>query len=153
MLFTPAEAQRVAVCFKTEEDGTYTMTWNTQNGEFSFLRLIDNITGTETDMLTNDHYTFNAQVTDYASRFYILFNNPNQDDPNGGNYNGDGFAYNDGHGWIVNGEGLLQLIDVTGRVLYAEQLHGDMNRVYLNKYAAGVYVLQLGDKSQKIVIK
>ena len=154
LLFTPAEAQRVAVFFNTKEDDTYTITWNTENGEFSFLRLIDNITGVEVDMLNNDHYTFEGHATDYAARFYILFNNPNEEP--GGNGNGEGngnFAYYDGYGWIINGEGILQLVDVTGRVLYQEYLAGDMNRVHLDNFKAGVYVLLLGDKAQKIVIK
>ena len=155
LLFTPAEAQRVAVFFNTKTDGTYNLTWDTQNGEFSFLRLIDNITGVEVDMLNNDHYTFEGHATDYASRFYILFNNPNEE-PGGngnGNGNGDNFAYYDGYGWIINGEGILQLVDVTGRILYREYLAGDMNRIHLDNIKAGVYVLQLGDKTQKIVIR
>lgn len=154
LLFTPEEAQRVAVFFNTKQDGTYTLSWDTQNGEFSFLRLIDNITGVEVDMLNNDHYTFEGHATDYASRFYILFNNPNEEP--GGNGNGfgnDNFAYYDGFGWIVNGEGILELIDVTGRVLYRENLAGDMNRVHLDNYKTGVYVLKLGDMTQKIIIK
>ena len=154
LLFTPAEAQRVAVFFNAKTDDTYTITWNTENGEFSFLRLIDNITGVEVDMLNNDHYTFEGHATDYASRFYILFNNPNEEP--GGNGNGEGndnFAYYDGYGWIVKGEGILQLVDVTGRVLYQEYLAGDMNRVHLDNFKTGVYVLQLADKTQKIIIK
>ena len=154
LLFTPAEAQRVAMFFTAKTDDTYTLTWNTENGEFSFLRLIDNITGVEVDMLNNDHYTFEGHATDYAARFYILFNNPNEEP--GGNGNGEGngnFAYYDGYGWIINGEGILQLVDVTGRVLYQEYLAGDMNRVHLDNFKAGVYVLLLGDKAQKIVIK
>lgn len=154
LLFTPEEAQRVAVFFSTKKDGTYTLSWDTQNGEFNFLRLIDNITGVEVDMLDNDHYTFEGHASDYASRFYILFNNPNVEP--GGNANGYGngnFAYNDGYGWIVNGEGLLELIDVTGRVLYRQYLAGDMNRVQLDNFKTGVYVLKLGDLTQKIIIK
>ena len=154
LLFTPAEANRVAVFFNTKEDGKYTLTWDTQNGEFSFLRLIDNITGVECDMLNNDHYTFEGHATDFAARFYILFNNPNEEP--GGNGNGEGngnFAYYDGYGWLIYGEGILQLVDVTGRVLYQEYLAGDMNRVHLDNFKAGVYVLQLEDKTQKIIIK
>ena len=154
LLFTPAEAQRVAVFFTAKTDGKYTLTWDTQNGEFSFLRLIDNITGTECDMLSTDHYTFDAQKTDFASRFYILFNNPNEEPGNNSNDDGNGnFAYYDGYGWIINGEGILQLVDVTGRVLYSKYLAGDMNRVHLDNFKTGVYVLQLGGKTQKIIIK
>ena len=154
LLFTPEEAQRVAVFFNTKKDGTYTLSWDTQNGEFSFLHLIDNITGVEVDMLDNDHYTFEGLASDYASRFYILFNNPNVEPGGNGNGNGNGeIAYFDGYGWIVNGEGVLELIDVTGRVLYREYLAGDMNRIHLDNFKTGVYVLKLGDMTQKIIIK
>ena len=154
LLFTPEEAQRVAVFFNTKKDGTYTLSWDTQNGEFSFLHLIDNITGVEVDMLDNDHYTFEGLASDYASRFYILFNNPNEEPGGNGNGNGNGeIAYFDGYGWIVNGEGILELIDVTGRVLYREYLAGDMNRIHLDNFKTGVYVLKLGDMTQKIIIK
>ena len=151
LLFTPAEAQRVAVFFKADEDGTYTLTWDTQNGKFDFLRLIDNITGTEFDMLSHDHYTFEGHATDYAARFYVLFNNPNEEDQ--GDTGEKPMAYNDGHGWIVNGSGQLELIDVAGHVLYSKYLAGDMNRVHFDQFATGVYVLKLNDKTQKIVIK
>ena len=154
LLFTPEEAQRVAVFFNTKKDGTYTLSWDTQNGEFSFLHLIDNITGVEVDMLDNDHYTFEGLASDYASRFYILFNNPNVEPGGNGNGNGNGeIAYFDGYGWIVNGKGVLELIDVTGRVLYREYLAGDMNRIHLDNFKTGVYVLKLGDMTQKIIIK
>ena len=154
LLFTPEEAQRVAVFFNTKKDGTYTLSWDTQNGEFSFLHLIDNITGVEVDMLDNDHYTFEGLASDYASRFYILFNNPNVEPGGNGNGNGNGeIAYFDGYGWIVNGEGILELIDVTGRVLYREYLAGDMNRIHLDNFKTGAYVLKLGDMTQKIIIK
>jgi hypothetical protein len=151
LLFTPEDAHRVAVFFSAKQDGTYTLTWDTQNGEFSFLRLIDNIAGVECDMTHNDHYTFEAHATDFASRFYILFNNPNYE-PNNDEGNGS-FAYNDGYGWIINGEGILELIDVTGRVLYKEYLAGDMNRVQLDNFKTGVYVMKLGDQTQKIIIR
>lgn len=151
LLFTPAEAQRVAVFFKADEDGTYTLTWDTQNGKFDFLRLIDNVTGTEFDMLSHDHYTFEGHATDYAARFYVLFNNPNEEDQ--GDTGEKPMAYNDGHGWIVNGSGQLELIDVAGHVLYSKYLAGDMNRVHFDQFATGVYVLKLNDKTQKIVIK
>ena len=142
------------VSFKAETNGTYTLSWDTQNGEFSFLHLIDNITGVEVDMLDNDHYTFEGLASDYASRFYILFNNPNVEPGGNGNGNGNGeIAYFDGYGWIVNGEGVLELIDVTGRVLYREYLAGDMNRIHLDNFKTGAYVLKLGDMTQKIIIK
>ena len=152
LFFTPEDEQYVAVFFQTWEDGKYTLTWNTQNGQFSHLRLVDNITGAECDMLTHDHYTFDAYATDYAARFQILFNT--DDDPQDPNTDHP-FAFYDGNGWVIHGSGLLQVVDVMGRVLYTENLFGESNRVNLDCFAAGVYMFRLNGaevKTQKVVI-
>jgi hypothetical protein len=155
LVFTPEGTERVPVHFKTMEDGTFTLTWGTHNGEFTSLILVDNLTGVRTDMLRHDHYTFNGSVDDYAARFYITYNCTDVDE-----YTTDGyedFAFFDGSDWIINGEGMLQLVDLTGRVLQAEQLSGERNRVHFDGYAAGVYVLRLSANNkamnQKIVIR
>ena len=86
--------------------------------------------------------------TDYASRFRLVFSIC-------GNANGDNaFAFISNGNIIVDGEGMLQVIDVTGRVV----LSGDAKHcVSTNGMTPGVYVLRLinGDdvKTQKIVIR
>jgi hypothetical protein len=151
ILFTEPGTERVAVCFKAKENGTYTLSWDTQNGEFEYLQLIDNITGGKYDMLSADHYSFQAKVTDMATRFYVVFRaSGSGDDPDGSD---DGFAFFDGNDWVVSGEGLLQLSDVAGHVLYTTYLPGEISRLQFNQFAAGVYVLQLNDRMQKIVIR
>ena len=149
ILFAEEGIERVAVCFKAKEDGNYTLSWDTQNGEFEYLRLIDNITGDEYNMLTADHYNFEAKATDLATRFYVEFRASNGDTP----LYGDSFAYFNGSEWVITGEGTLQLVDMAGRVLYSEYLPGEMTRVNLNRFDTGVYVLQLNDKMQKIIIQ
>ena len=131
------------------------MTWSTYHGRFTSLFLVDNITGVRTDMLTTDRYTFTGTPDDYASRFYITFKCTGVDE-----YTEDGegdFAWFDGSEWIVNGKGQLQLFDVLGRVLQSQRVSGDQNRLHLEGYAAGVYMLHLSDgtttKIQKIIIK
>jgi hypothetical protein len=161
LLFTPENERRVPVFFKTQEDGQYTITWDTYHGQFSVLRLVDNIAGAECDMLATDHYTFEGHATDFAARFYLVFDNPNQDvpsddDPTQGEGYGYPLAYNDGYGWVINGSGFLQVIDVAGHVLYSQTLSGEVNRVNIDGLAAGVYVLRLigkDVKTQKIVVK
>ena len=154
LVFTPEGTERVPVHFTTEEDGTFTLTWNTQNGEFTSLLLVDNMTGTITDMLRTDHYTFEATTDDYASRFYLTYAVTAVDEYG----EGDGtFAFFDGSEWIVEGKGMLDVVDVQGRTLYSERLVNDKNRVSLNGVAAGVYLLRVSDGTntmvQKIVVR
>ena len=155
LLFTPVGTPRIPLFFKTPTDGNYKLTWDTHNGTYSKLILVDNITGVQYDMLTHDHYDFEAYATDYAARFYILFSVAGTyeiDNDTHGN-----FAFFDGTNWVIDGSGQLELLDVTGRVLYTNYLSGDQSRVSLNEYAAGTYLLRLVEgkqnvKVQKIVI-
>jgi hypothetical protein len=107
-------------------------------------------------MLANDHYSFYGQATDYAARFYLVFDNPSEDpqDPSNANHP---FAFNDGNNWIVSGSGQLELIDVMGRVLLSEHLTGEISRVNLDRFAKGTYLFRLikdknDVKTQKIVL-
>ena len=154
LLFTPEDAERVPVHFRTMEDGTFTLTWQTMHGTFTNLILVDNLTGTRTNMLTTDHYTFEGSVDDYAARFYITFNVTGVDELNGED---GGFAWFDGNDWIVTGKGQLDVIDVTGRVLRTERVSGEQTRLHLDGVAAGVYMMRLSEgnraMTQKIVVK
>ncbi len=149
--FAKEGTEKVPVRFKTFEDGVFTMHWNTANGHFQGLYLIDNISGVTCDMLHNDSYTFNALKSDYLSRFYIVFDVTDVDE-----FNEDHpFAFFDGSTWVVNGTGHFDLIDVTGRVLYSTELVNEQNRVNLNHYAEGVYMMRLSSykstQTQKVV--
>ncbi len=154
ILFTEEGTERVAVGFKTSEDGTYTLKWDTQNGKFSYLQLIDNITGGQYDMLVTDHYRFEGHANDLTTRFYVVFKVDNGEDDMG-----DTFAFFNGNEWVINGKGTLQLIDVTGRILYSKNLLGETySRAHFDNFAAGVYMLRLVEnnnsiKSQKIIIE
>lgn len=154
LLFAPEGTERVPVHFRTREDGTFTLTWQTMHGTFTNLMLVDNLTGVRVDMLRNDHYTFEGSVDDYAARFYITFNVTDVEELNG---DGEQFAWFDGNDWIINGKGQLQVIDVTGRVLQTAFVSGEQTRLHLDGVAAGVYVMRLTNGtqsvSQKIVVK
>lgn len=154
LLFTPEGTEKVPVHFTTQEDGTYTLTWDTQNGVFTSLLLVDNMTGVITDMLRSDHYTFEASADDYASRFYLTYACTGVEEVN----EGDGsFAFFDGSEWVVNGKGQLDIIDVTGRVLFSKRIANEQNRVNLNNVAPGVYMMRVSDGKdtmvQKIVVR
>ena len=137
----------IPVYFKAAENGTYT--FSVLHSPFSVLRLIDNLTGTNVDLLQSPSYRFNAKTTDYASRFKLVFSDEND------NQN-DHFAYISNGEIIINGEGTLQIIDILGRELVHKNLSTLNSKLSTQNYAPGVYVLRLiGNevKTQKIVVK
>ncbi|MBR5725284.1 MAG: choice-of-anchor J domain-containing protein, partial [Muribaculaceae bacterium] len=140
----------IPVNFKAENNGTYTLNLSTENVEFAYLHLIDNMTGADIDLLQTPSYSFEARTTDYTSRFKLVF-------ATGNNSNSDNFAFFSNGSFVINNEGnaTLQVIDVTGRILKSESINGCAN-VNVNA-AAGVYMLRLvnGDnvRVQKVVVK
>ena len=163
------------VNFKAEHNGTYTLTFSSENVDFNYLHLIDNLTGADVDLLTppafghprsegdlplckggrgdsntQTSYTFEAKTTDYASRFKLVFSIC-------GDANGDNapFAFINNGNIVINGEGTLQVIDVMGRVVVS--VGGHTRCVPTAGMPAGVYVLRLIDgdvvRTQKIVVR
>lgn len=146
--------------FEATEEGIFTLTWNTANAKFDKLTLIDNITGTTTDMLGRDSYSFEATPDQYASRFKVVIGDykgidePEVPEPVEGP--ACNFAFQMGDQLVVSGEGNLQIIDMLGRVVMTDQLTGSQSTTSLPS-AAGVYVLRLtdtnGTRMQKMVIR
>ena len=159
-LFAPMGVREVPVRLEVYEDGVFTMTWSMLHGDFSYVHLIDNLTGADIDLTTTDSYRFEASTDDYASRFRLVFDVTGieeYDDDQDGLSTGSGtFAFFDGNAWVVNGEGTLQLFDVNGRCLMSTNAEGTQSSVNLPKVATGVYLLRLtngnGTRVQKIVI-
>jgi hypothetical protein len=142
----------IPVNFKAETNGSYTLSFTNEEVSFSYLRLIDNMTGVETDLLETPYYTFNAQTTDYASRFRLVF-------ATGSSVDGDSFGFINGAGNLsifgIDGEATVQVVDVLGHILSSETFNGSYEK-HLD-VAPGVYMLRLiqGNdvKVQKMVIK
>ena len=169
-----AETQtgEIPVNFKAESNGTYTLnfTGNVISSEakksiFTYLHLIDNLTGADIDLLTPPacghpllegevqpapSYTFTAKTTDYESRFRLVFSTEG-DGPSTGSGT---FAFISDGNIIVNGEGMLQVVDVMGRIMMQEE---NATSISTSGMTPGVYVLRLinGEnvRTQKIVIK
>ena len=159
VLFSGAGVQEIPVRFTAKETGTFTMTWSHYNGDFSYLHLIDNMTGVDIDCLTTDSYSFEGKTDDYQSRFKLVFGMPGEDDDDdddGASTSSEIFAFMMGDELVVNGEGLLQVFDMNGRQLVSTQLHGAQSTVSLPTVANGVYLMHLTNdnqvKTQKMVI-
>ena len=144
------EMGAMPVSFKAEENGSYTLSLNSENVSFAYLHLIDNLTGKDVDLLETPSYSFEAKTTDYANRFKLVF-------ATGDNSNDDNFAFFSNGSFVINNDGAatLQVIDVTGRILSSESINGCTN-VNVNA-APGVYMLRLINgnnvKVQKVVVK
>lgn len=157
--FTRPGLTEAAIRFETAEDDTYTLTWDTENGDFSYLHLIDNLTGADIDCLSAREYRFTSKTTDYSSRFRLMFDYTSIEEPES---DGSGeelvnFAFQLDDELVVNGEGQLQLFDLSGRLLADWRTRGVQSTVHLPQVAQGVYLLRLSDNNgariQKIVIQ
>ena len=145
--------------FEATEEGTFTLEWETANATFHELTLVDNVTGTVTDMLARDSYSFEGSPDHYASRFKVVVGEWTQDDPDEPEPADEQapFAFMMGDELVVNGEGTLQMFDVTGRMVLVAETTGTQSAIALPDVSAGVYVLRLGNqngtRTQKIVLQ
>ena len=138
------------VCFQTKNIGTYTITIQANELDVEYLHLIDNVLHEDIDMLLEPSYSFIASGHDYAARFTLVFKaNANIDEIEVN----DIFAYQNGSDIIVNGNGELQVFDVTGRMVMNTKINGIQT---VNVPATGMYIFRMVGESvqtQKIVVR
>lgn len=139
------------VSFKVAESGNYALDFTFENVDFSYLHLIDNLTGDDVNLLANPKYSFEAQTTDFAMRFKLVY-------AMGSSVEDDSFGFiRDGHLLVLGNESeaTLQIFDMTGRMMSSEQFVGSYDKPF--ETAPGVYVIRLINgndvKVQKIVVK
>lgn len=157
--FTQPGIGEVGVRFAADEEANFTMTWDMENGEFSYVHLIDNMMGIDIDCLNANEYRFTARPSDYKSRFRLVFDytgieEPEVSEPVEGPTT---FVFQMNNELVVNGEGQLQMFDLTGRLVMSANTYGTQSSVALPEISKGMYVLRIngknGIKTQKIVIK
>ena len=168
--------------FKAAKNGTYTLNFELGNAEMDYLHLIDNMTGTDVDLLSpagfplsnggqggfneprQAEYTFTAKTTDYPSRFRLMFaSTPSTGSGADGSATDSASTDETVFAYVSNGEihlvetqnfASLQIIDMRGRVIFSRD---GVHTVSTKEMAPGVYVLRLisGNevKTQKIVIE
>ena len=134
--------------FRTEENGSYTLSFNTGDTEFSYLHLIDNLMGTDTDLLEAPYYSFHALTSDQADRFKLVY-------VVGTTGVGEDFAFVSDGNIILSGKGTLEVYDVTGRMVGS--CTDGARAISTASMTPGVYMLRLVNgkefRTQKIVVK
>ncbi len=145
------ETKSMPLCFTSTEGGIHTITVKAENMNCSYLHLIDNVTGADIDLLRTPKYSFDANDSNYATRFKLVF------DEQATNEIADNFAFISNGELMINnsGEATLQVMDITGRILSTENIQNCYSKS-LN-LSAGVYVVRLSNgndvKAQKIVVE
>ena len=160
MLYIPQNGERYAIAmmsdntemfalnFKAATMGRYTLSYKAE-GEFSYLHVIDRLTGDDVDMLLEGEYSFTASPKDNESRFIVRLAYK----PDYSNEGNEMFVYQNGDEILVSGEGELQVFDATGRLVRNMSINGAKS---LNISTQGVYIFRLvGNevKTQKIVVR
>lgn len=140
--------------FEPTKNGTYTLYFDLSRVNLDYLHLIDNLTGTDVDVLATSTYTFDARTTDYSSRFKLVFAEKQQADDS---ENTDFMYYSEGKMFIFGAEenGTLQIIDAAGRVVTTENMNGYASTSI--SLQPGIYVARMFSdnvvKTQKFVVK
>ena len=119
------------------------------DGNFSYLHLIDKLTGEDIDLLIDGEYSFIGASSDKDNRFIVKLkyaSTANDDEI---------FAYQNGNEIVINGEGNLLVYDVLGRYVMNREING-VETIDVSSLQTGVYILRMTGnsiKTQKIVVK
>lgn len=161
MVYIPQDGQRYAIAtmdddtemfnlnFKAATIGKYTLNVKA-DGMFSYIHVIDRLTGEDIDILVDD-YSFIGSPRDDENRFIVKL----KYNANGNDNVNDIFAYQNGNDIIVNGEGELQVFDVMGRFVTSLEVNGS-KRINASEFSNAVYIFRMiGNdvKTQKIVVR
>ena len=156
------QSGRVPVNFEPAQDGIYTISVNTENVHVRYLHLVDREAGIDTDLLRTPDYRFEAKVNEKPNRFELVFKTGGSDlfkekQLVAGRGYSDDFCFCNNGNWIINNEGeaVLQVIDVNGRILSNEEISGSCIK-HIN-VVPGIYMLRLINgndvKVQKVVVR
>ena len=132
--------------FEAKTMGQYTISVKAE-GEFSYMHLVDKLTGDDTNMLMENSYTFVGTPGDRLDRFVLRL------DYNAGHStDSETFAYQSGSDIIVSGEGELQVFDIMGRMVATQQING-VGTWRAASVETGIYIFKLNGKTQKMIIR
>lgn len=149
------DKKEIALSFKTNVMGEYTISIDRDEKDFEHIYLVDNFTGNKTNMLVED-YTFVATSDDNPNRFILKLYDVNSVDE----YNRDeNFAYIDNGQLVIRGMTaytFVEIYDAVGRSHGMYAIEGEQGLIDINSLNAGMYVIRLFDDNgmrvQKVVV-
>ena len=166
-LSIPQGAQRYAIATLSDSTQAFPLALQAAPGEYTlslerlenieaienldYIHLIDRETGADIDLLRDSTYTFTQSHNNaFTARFLVKLS------PSGAQASlPAAFAHLDGDRLVIEGSGTLEAYDIMGRRLFSRQLNANaLTLLHIGAFpTTGVYILRLGENSQKIVIK
>ena len=138
------DVEEIELYFDAKRMGEYTINAVTE-GEFESVTLVDLITGNETDLLASS-YTFKSMTNESTARFKLRIERDKEN---------ENFVYQTGSDLVIDAEGLVQIVDVMGRIIYSGEQNG-VNRVNISNMEKAAYMVRNVNnkevKVQKIVL-
>ena len=142
------DVQEVELVFIAAHIGEYNIHIE-PNGEFEYVTLVDKVNDRETNMMTSS-YTFTTTPKENGNRFLLRFAKDK------GSAEQEKFVFQSGNELVIEAEGMVQIIDVMGRVVYSNDVTSENNRIDTSKFNTAAYIVRLingnGVKTQKIVV-
>ena len=141
------DVEEVEFCFDVKKMGSYTITVQ-PSCEFSTIVLYDRVEEVETDMLADKAYKFLARnAENNFNRFVLKFAKKSDGE--------DNFVYQSGDELVIDADGIVQIVDVMGRIIYSGEQSG-INRVNVRAIKNSACVVRNINnnevRTQKIVI-
>ena len=152
-----SDIKEVPLSFEAKTMGEYTITIKSDANMFENVYLVDNMTGSKTNMLTDD-YSFIATSNDIPNRFVITLSEGASIDEY--SEKNDIFAYVNDGALIINNiskNTLIDIYDVMGRKLFCDVATGESCVVEVgNVLSAGLYIVKVsgkeGVRTQKVIL-
>lgn len=146
-----SQSESIEMQFKNIKNDDYTITFEMKGIDCDYLHLIDNFTGDDINLLLEPSYTFHANGSEPENRFRIVMKEMTGISENYAST----FAYLTNNGVIVNSDGMLEVFDITGRMVSKTMVTG--GSIVNGICNTGVYVLRLTNEqgcfTQKIVVR
>lgn len=144
------ETRMFDLYFKAQTTGNYTLHVD-YHGDFSYLHVIDRLTGDDVDMLLEGSYSFVGAPNDAENRFIVKLNYKSGLDSS----ESSTFVYQSGNDIIVNGSGLLEVYDALGRLVSHQQIT-NYQSFEKSDLPNSIYIFRLTDdtvRTQKVVLQ
>ena len=148
------QSETMDLMFRNKQAGSYTLKVGYQGLSFTYLHLVDHITGADIDLLQQPSYTFQATGNEYEARFMLVFRNNTGVEEN----IQQSFCFVKDRMLYFNEDvenAKLTVTDMLGRTV--RQMTLDNTSCDLSALSEGVYVVGLNKgnemRVQKIVIK
>ena len=128
------DVHHINLNYQPSRTGQHTFSVDAEGLNLDYLHLVDHLTGADVDMLAIPIYSFESHSTDYSARFQLRFSPIEKEAEE------EDFAFINNGEIIISGEGMVQVIDMLGRIIINRDA---THSISTSEFKPGVYVLRL----------